>query len=436
MLKKEKEDLNSLTNFKEDILNSLSQMEEKIENKIITFDSYLHHQIESFQSKINDFQSVINNITEKSTKLEIQSEKILNSMPQIKNISENVLTSEIKLNNLEKEIEKFTFKYDKIISENLKVQGIIGDYCKYKTIKDFINSTISDVNSLKTFKDKINYDLKNNNENFLSLQSKFESLKITNNVFLNERLKLVEKDYEEKINQYLDKMMEVKIENAKYYQEIILNIEKINKDMEELANLKIALKKQYDDYINKMEKDNKKIYDDFEDMKNNFQKIKHQFKNLYEFIKDVRFKKNINKDVTKNEIQNILNNIENPSNEKNVNSDIKNILYEKKNNNESVIEITNLKLKDANNFLGSASNTTILQINTITTNSINSNSKEQNKLPNIDNHKSINIKSRSLNKLTDKQTKSSHKRYSLDGKKNSTKLNLKVGSKKKKIIKV
>ena len=230
--------------------------------------------------------------------------------------------------------------------------------------------------------------------------------------------------------------MEVKIENAKYYQEIILNIEKINKDMEELANLKIALKKQYDDYINKMEKDNKKIYDDFEDMKNNFQKIKHQFKNLYEFIKDVRFKKNINKDVTKNEIQNILNNIENPSNEKNVNSDIKNILYEKKNNNESVIEITNLKLKDANNFLGSASNTTILQINTITTNSINSNSKEQNKLPNIDNHKSINIKSRSLNKLTDKQTKSSHKRYSLDGKKNSTKLNLKVGSKKKKIIKV
>ena len=124
----------------------------------------------------------------------------------------------------------------------------------------------------------------------------------------------------------MDKMMEVKIENAKYYQEMILNIEQIKKDMKDLDYLKNDLKKQYDDYINKMEKDNKKIYDDFEDMKNNFQKIKHQFKNLYEFIKDVRFKKNINKDVTKNEIQNILNNIENPSNEKNVNSDIKNIL--------------------------------------------------------------------------------------------------------------
>ena len=431
-----KEDLNSFSNFKEEMINSLCQIEEKTENKISLFDSYLHNQIESFQTKITEFQSTINSLLEKTTRLEIQTNSMTNSMPQIKSLSENVLTSDIKITNLEKEFEKMCIRYEKIFNKNLKVQGIIGEYCKYKTLKDYISANVLDLNNLKTFKDKVTYDIKGFNENILTLQSKVESIKIINGNFINERLKLVEKDYEEKINQYLDKMMEVKIENAKYYQEIILNIEKINKDMEELANLKIALKKQYDDYINKMEKDNKKIYDDFEHMKNNFQKIKHQFKNLYEFIKDVRFKKNINKDVTKNEIQNILNNIENPSNEKNVNSDIKNILYEKKNNNESVIEITNLKLKDANNFLGSASNTTILQINTITTNSINSNSKEQNKLPNIDNHKSINIKSRSLNKLTDKQTKSSHKRYSLDGKKNSTKLNLKVGSKKKKIIKV
>ena len=358
MLKKGKEDLNSMTNFKEDILNSLSQMEEKIENKIITFDSYLHHQIESFQSKINDFQSVINNITEKSTKLEIQSEKILNSMPQIKNISENVLTSEIKVNNLEKEIEKFTFKYDKIISENLKVQGIISDYCKYKTIKDFINSTISDVNSLKTFKDKINYDLKNNNENFLSLQSKFESLKITNNVFLNERLKLVEKDYEEKINQYLDKIMEVKVENISYYQNLVSDIEKINNHINNFENVKNSLKSDYDefiknsesekqkfleDFISQMEKNNKNLYDNFDEIKNNFQKIKNQFKNMYEFIKDVRFKKNMNQEISKNEIHTVLNNIETSINEKMINSDIKNILFEKKLNKNIIEGIPNLK---------------------------------------------------------------------------------------------
>ena len=342
MLKKEKEDLNSLTNFKEDILNSLSQMEEKIENKIFTFDSYLHHQIESFQSKINDFQSVINNITEKSTKLEIQSEKILNSMPQIKNISENVLTSAIKVNNLEKEIEKFTFKYDKIISENLKVQGIIGDYCKYKTIKYFINSTISDVNSLKTFKDKINYDLKNNNENFLSLQSKFESLKITNNVFLNERLKLVEKDYEEKINQYLDKIMEVKVENISYYQNLVSDIEKINNHINNFENVKNSLKSDYDEFIKNSESEKQKFLEDFNNIKEDFDKIQRQFQNVYEFIKDVRFKKNINKDISKNEITNIITNIESS------NSDVKNMLNKKNNNNN--LNEDNLQLKEANNF--------------------------------------------------------------------------------------
>ena len=433
---KKKEDLNSFSNFKEEMLNSLCQIEEKTENKISLFDSYLNNQIQSFQLKITDFQSIINSLLEKTTKLEIQTNSMINSMPQIKSLSENVLTSDIKIINLEKEFEKMCIKYEKIFNNNLKVQGIIGEYCKYKTIKDFINSTVLDLNNLKTFKDKLTYDMKNYNENILNIQSKVESIKITNGTYINERLKLVEKDYEEKVNQYMDKMMEVKIENAKYYQEMILNIEQIKKDMKDLDNLKNDLKKQYDDYINKMDKDNKKINDEFDDIKNNFQKIKNQFKHLYEFIKDVRFKKNINKDISKNEIQNILNNIENPSNEKVINSDIKNILYHKKNNTDNIIGISNLKLKEANNFLGSVSNTTIIQSNSITTSSVNSNSKEQHKLPNIDINKSINIKSRSLNKLNDKNTNNTNKRYSLEVKKNSNKLSIKVGSKKKKILKI
>ena len=296
---KKKEDLNSFSNFKEEMLNSLCQIEEKTENKISLFDSYLNNQIQSFQLKITDFQSIINSLLEKTTKLEIQTNSMINSMPQIKSLSENVLTSDIKIINLEKEFEKMCIKYEKIFNNNLKVQGIIGEYCKYKTMKDYINSTVLDLNNLKTFKDKLTYDMKSVNENILNLQSKVESLKIINGNYIHERLKLVEKDYEEKVNQYMDKMMEVKIENAKYYQEMILNIEKINKEIEDLTNLKNDLHKQYDDYINKMDKDNKKINDEFDDIKNNFQKIKNQFKHLYEFIKDIRFKKNINKDISK-----------------------------------------------------------------------------------------------------------------------------------------
>ena len=75
---KKKEDLNSFSNFKEEMLNSLCQIEEKTENKISLFDSYLNNQIQSFQLKITDFQSIINSLLEKTTKLEIQTNSMIN----------------------------------------------------------------------------------------------------------------------------------------------------------------------------------------------------------------------------------------------------------------------------------------------------------------------------------------------------------------------
>ena len=436
---KKKEDLNSLAYFKEEMINSLSQMEEKTSNKISYFDSFLHNQLESFQSKLSDFQSLINVLSEKTTKLEMKTESLSNSMPQLKNVNENLITSDIKIANLEKDFEKMCNKYDKIFSENLKVQGVIGDYCKFKSIKDFINVTFNEVNTLKCFKDKTTFDIKGINENILGLKSKVESIKITNGNYINERLKLVEKDYEEKINQYLDKIMEIKVINAKYYQDIIANIEKINKEIELIQVLKIDLKKQYEDFISQMEKNNKNLYDDFDEIKNNFQKIKNQFKNIYEFIKDVRFKKNMNQEISKNEIHTVLNNIETTLNEKMINSDIKNILFEKKLNKNIIEGIPNLKLKEANNFLSSASNTTIIQSNNITLNSNNSIGKDKNKFPIINkNNDSKMNKSHSFSKIYDKDKSISPlKRNSVDNKKNLGKLTFKVSSvKKKKILKV
>jgi hypothetical protein len=188
-----------------------------------------------------------------------------------------------------------------------------------------------------------------------------------------------------------------------------------------------------------MEKNNKNLYDNFDEIKNNFQKIKNQFKNMYEFIKDVRFKKNMNQEISKNEIHTVLNNIETTLNEKMINSDIKNILFEKKLNKNIIEGIPNLKLKEANNFLSSASNTTIIQSNNITLNSNNSIGKDKNKFPIINkNNDSKMNKSHSFSKIYDKDKSISPlKRNSVDNKKNLGKLTFKVSSvKKKKLLKV
>lgn len=383
--KKSKEDLNSLSNFKIEILNSLSQMEDKIKSKISIFDSYLHHQIESFQNTISNFQSTINTLTEKTTKIELQSEQFLNSLPQIKSLSENIITSDIKLNNLEKEFEKACIKYDKIIQDNLKVHGVIGDFCKYKSIKDYINSTISDICSLKHFKEKINYDLKNHNQNFLTLNSKLEALKVSNGAFVNERLNIFREEYDKKINEYMQKISEVKCQNLSCYKEMCGNFEQLKQQTEKLESIKNVIKTEYEEYIVNLETEKKKFYEEIESVKDNFNQIENQFKTLYEFMKDVRFKKNINKEISKNEIKNIINNIKSLNEKMDFHQDQS--LLER---NETEVNLeTCLKLKEANNFLCSASNAMIPSTES-TMISVGSNKDSTNgKLPFIQRNKSM-----------------------------------------------
>ena len=139
----------------------------------------------------------------------------------------------------------------------------------------------------------------------------------------------------------------------------------------------------------------------------------------------------MNQEISKNEIHTVLNNIETSINEKMINSDIKNILFEKKLNKNIIEGIPNLKFKEANNFLSSASN--------ITLNSNNSIGKDKNKFPIINkNNDSKMNKSHSFSKIYDKDKSISPlKRNSVDNKKNLGKLTFKVSSvKKKKILKV
>ena len=424
-----KVDLNSLSHFKEDVVNSLCQVEEKAEFKISQFDSYLHNQLESFQMKISELYVMMNSLSEKTTKLEMKTDTICNTMPNIKKLSETVTTSEIKLENIEKEIERIKIKYEKNL-ENLQVKGVIGEFCKYKNFKDFVNSTYNDLGLLKNFKEKAIYDVKGCNDKIIALNNKMEACKAATGNCVNQRLRLVEKDYEEKINQYLDQIMEVKVENSKYYQDMLSNIEKTNLQILQLDNVKNELKKKYEDYILNMEKKNKLINNEFNNMKDTFNQINHKFKTLYEFIKDIRFKKNI-KDISKKEINNIILD-NNELNGKNMSDDL--LLNQEKNEKEE----GNLQLKEANNFLSSVCNSIIVNHNnplSLTQSTLNNNETNDINLPLIENKPLLH--SQSLNHINNEiPIHSPIRKYSLDSKKNGRKSMFKISIKKKKKVKL
>ena len=419
-------DLNSLSHFKEEIVNSLCQVEEKAEFKISQFDSYLNNQLESFQMKISELYLIINSLTEKTTKLEMKVDTINNTMPNIKKVSETVTTSEIKLENIEKDIEKMKIKYEKNL-DNLQVKGVIGEFCKYKNFKEFVNSTCNDLGLLKNFKDKTLYDIKGCNDKIIALNTKMEACKKANGNCINERLRLVEKDYEEKINQYMDQIMEVKVENSKYFQDMILNVKKTNQQIEQLDNVKKQLKKEYEEYVLNIEKRNQLINNNFNNMKDNFNQISHKFKTLYEFIKDIRFKKNL-KDVSKKDIKNMIMNTDVELNGKDISEEL--INHEKN-------EEGNIQLKEANNFLSSVSNSMFVNNNnplSLSQCTINNTEPIDIQLPSIENKQLIH--SQSLCHLNnDKPIHSPSRKYSLDSKKINGKSMFKISIKKKKKVK-
>ena len=79
-----------------------------------------------------------------------------------------LVTHEIRINNNIKDISNFSSKFDKIISDNIFIPGFIGPSCQYKTLSDYINSNIEEMNRMKIEKEVIKKeieDIKKNNSN-------------------------------------------------------------------------------------------------------------------------------------------------------------------------------------------------------------------------------------------------------------------------------
>jgi len=74
-----------------------------------------------------------------------------------------IITHEIRINNNREDIQNMEFKYDREISENLKVPGFVGPSCKFKNIANYLAYNIDEVSKLKNeneFFKKENKDIK------------------------------------------------------------------------------------------------------------------------------------------------------------------------------------------------------------------------------------------------------------------------------------
>ena len=121
--------------FKEEFLRSLGDLKKEMSDNILKeqkkFDILAENNLIFTNNINNNFMTKINFIEEKN---EIIS--------QIKNIERNiynqVMINQVNLSTHKKDLSNACSKYDKLIMENLLFPGLIGNACKFPTLKDYL----------------------------------------------------------------------------------------------------------------------------------------------------------------------------------------------------------------------------------------------------------------------------------------------------------
>ncbi len=110
--------------FTENIKENYTVNDKKVMNLEVSIDT-LNARIFDLSSSMNSSKNLIEKIPELSKNYSL--------------LSEDIFTHNVKMLNFQKELTSATNKYDKIYMENLVLPGIIGNGCRYKSLREYID---------------------------------------------------------------------------------------------------------------------------------------------------------------------------------------------------------------------------------------------------------------------------------------------------------
>ena len=284
--------------FQNEILKDLKNLELVFNEKTEEMMKTININKTNADSNFETFSQTLKELSEKVGFSEENSkfgEKINTIQKKLEDLSIN---SRVKINSIEREINNMAIKYDKIFINNLVVPGLIGNSCPFLTLANFIENANKKINELIIDKKKQGMDLKTYKDKLENLIGVFnnrvnnseEKFKEYCNICFNN----YDKNSNDRFNALEDKIGSLRMENVKYSSELIERSNELKMDWDKVMNIK----KEVDDKLNselaKYSKYNNDLIKIFENQKSEFNLIKKRFTELSEFIKDVRFRNNIN----------------------------------------------------------------------------------------------------------------------------------------------
>ena len=299
--------------FENEILGDIKKLDNKINSKYDEKINDLTNKLEASEQKvlllsdkIGELYEIIANQKDNQTKIS----QIINFKQKTE---ESMFVYDTKIHSIEKDLNNAIYKFDNIFS-NILVPGLIGNACKYPTVRHFLDYCNKSFMDLNAFKDKQIIDLKAYKSKMESLVNSFQ-LQIENvqQKFIehfNKKFVEVENKLLDRIKITDDRIDVLRVENLKYANELIEETKKLGIKWEKLDAFEIKINNKLDDEIEKFSTINDKTVKEFHEYQNEFKLLKQKFTILSEFIKDVRFRKNLGQNVSLKEFKQIGNKID------------------------------------------------------------------------------------------------------------------------------
>ena len=273
-----------LVQLKEDVFKELRKLDKKFTDLYKEKTSNISKDILAPLDKINIMLNKTEQMFQAVTEQQIKIDKIT-ELETFKNKANDVIIShDIRIKSLIKDVENIIFKYDREISQNLTVPGFIGVSCRFKTLSEFLLYNIDEMAKLKMEKDLMKKEEK-------ELKMRIDSiLKNILNVVENsiKRANLYtdnkQKNYDELLNnkykEFKEEIMEMRtqtITNEKFFKE---ELDKVTKLSNELNNLRENIESV-------MDKKNSEIKSIINDLKNKVDKVNNDVKKIRKSLDNI-----------------------------------------------------------------------------------------------------------------------------------------------------
>ena len=280
-----------------ELLGDIAKLDKKLSDKITQLTSALQYQKLTSDQKYELSTEKYNSLLSKFEAKE-DLNKLKEQLTEFKSeINQNQLINTNKIFSLEKDLVNTIDKYDNLFNSNIYTPGLIGHGGKYKDIKAFREFVDKKIAELTIYKEKNNIDMKKYKEKTdnaiaqIKLRSDGSEKKYFE--FCYEKINEAKNEIMTKFNLLEESLNNLKIENGKYSYDLLKKSEDLQNQINTMKNIEDGINVKLNEQAEKYQNYNNNLVKLFESQNDEFKLIKSRFTELSDFIKDVRFMRNL-----------------------------------------------------------------------------------------------------------------------------------------------